>query len=553
MSISATNSVLEWSELSNASKLAIKKRSSRSFLDFTRIWFELLQGDKLLVNWHHRMMADRIDDLISGKNPGSLIINLPPGGTKTEFFSIHFPAYQYVHCMDGNIKKFRNLNISFADTLVKRNSRRTRDILDSGEFRELWPVRFGVNQAEEWEVLSEDGKSIGQTVSRGSGGQITGGRAGYFGPEYSGAVMLDDYNKPDDMFSETKRNAANRKLVNTVRSRRGDKSDEHPTPFVSIQQRLHVNDATGFMLSGDMGIDFECVEIPALIDEEYIQSLEEPYRTLCWNSVKDTKFKTVSGVKYWSYWPEMESVDDLVGLWERDDYTFLSQYMQKPIALTGGLLNSDWFQRYTELPELQWRAVFVDTNSGKVADHNDWTVFTLAGLGVDGNLYIIDVERGKWDPEELLEKAVEVWDRWSRSGEKSRIRYMAIEDKQAGQGLITTLKKKAAKKSYVIPVEEIPRGNNQNKVVRCKNVTPQIKGGEVFVPALYTDDGEKLVQTRYSDGSVAGTTDWVMQGLKEASDFSVDDSHPNDDILDTWMDAIDRMLIGDRTRKGFFT
>lgn len=35
-----------------------------------------------------------------------------------------------------------------------------------------------------------------------------------------------------------------------VRSRRGDRSKEHPTPIISIQQRLHVDDATGFMLGG---------------------------------------------------------------------------------------------------------------------------------------------------------------------------------------------------------------------------------------------------------------------------------------------------------------
>jgi len=543
--------IIEWPELSIADKVAVKNTAESSFLQFTRVWFQIMQGDKLMINWHHELMADKVDQMISGENRNSLVINIPPGGTKTEFFSIHFPAYQYVKCMTNEIRKFRNLNISFADTLVKRNSRRTRDILASTEFQELWPVKFGVNQAEEWEILNEEGKSVGQTVSRGSGGQITGGRAGYYGEEYSGAVMLDDYNKPDDMFSETKRDAANRKLVNTVRSRRGDKSKEHPTPFLSIQQRLHTMDASGFMLSGGMGVNFDCLTIPALIDEEYIQTLDPYYRDLCWKCVKDSESVEVAGVKYWSYWPQMEYVQDLVDLWESDDYTFLSQYMQKPKVLTGGLIDSDWFKRYEKLPKLQWRAVFVDTNSGKVKEHNDYTVFTLAGLGMDGNLYIIDVERGKWDPDDLVKKAIEVWDRWSKNKE-SRIRYMAIEDKQAGQGLITTLKKKARQKKIKIPVEEIPRGNNENKVIRCQNVTPQVKGGEVFVPEVYDEEGDKVKEVYYSDGTRAGSTDWVLTALKEASDFSVDDSHDNDDIWDTWMDAIDRMLIGSGRARGFF-
>ena len=40
----------------------------------------------------------------------------------------------------------------------------------------------------------------------------------------------------------------------------------------------------------------------------------------------------------------------------------------------------------------------------------------LAGMGVDGNLYIIDVVRGRWDPEDLLKKAEEVWEKWRLSG-----------------------------------------------------------------------------------------------------------------------------------------
>lgn len=538
------NEILEWDDLSFPERVIIRSKSTKSFLNFTRLWFELIQGDRLLVNWHHRLMASKIDDLIAGRlEPGNLIINIPPGGTKTEFFSIHFPAYVNALVQEGKLKRFRNLNISFADTLVKRNSRRTRDIIASKEYQEFWPCSFGVNQAEEWEIKDDRGRSIGQTVSRSSNGQITGGRGGYFGPEFSGMVMLDDYNKPVDMLSETKRNSANTLLVNTIRSRRGDKSKDHPTPFVSIQQRLHTDDATGFMLAGGMGVDFHHVAIPALIDEKYIQSLPEPWRSLCWETVKDTESVEVSGTRYWSYWPQMEDVNDLVALWERDRYTFLSQYQQNPMALTGGIIETDWFQTYTTLPKLTHRAVYVDTNSGKVEDWLDYTVFTLAGMGVDGNLYIIDVVRGRWDPEDLLKKAEEVWEKWRMQGTMRvmPMRHMAIEEKQAGQGLITTLKKRNN-----IPVKEIPRGAGQNKLVRCLNVIPQIKTGKVYVPATHDANGAVVLHTRYEDGSIAGTTSWVITAMTECAAFSADDSHDNDDILDTWMDAIDDNLISGR-------
>ncbi|HBY8891056.1 TPA: terminase [Klebsiella pneumoniae] len=539
--------IIEWDDLSFPERVIIRSKSTKSFLNFTRIWFELIQGDRLLVNWHHRLMASKIDDLLAGRLvPRNLIINIPPGGTKTEFFSIHFPAYVNALVQEKRLKRFRNLNISFADTLVKRNSRRTRDIIASREYQEFWPCSFGINQAEEWEIKDERGRSIGQTVSRSSNGQITGGRGGYYGPEFSGMVMLDDYNKPVDMLSESRRKSANTLLVNTIRSRRGDKSKEHPTPFVSIQQRLHTDDATGFMLSGGMGVPFHHVAIPAMIDEKYIQSLDEPWRSLCWETVKDTDSVVVGGVRYWSYWPQMEDVNDLLQLWEKDRYTFLSQYQQNPMALTGGIIDTSWFRTYTTLPKLTHRAVYVDTNSGKVEDWLDYTVFTLAGMGVDGNLYIIDVVRGRWDPEDLLKKAEEVWEKWRLSGSMRvmPLRHMAIEEKQAGQGLITTLKKRSQTPGQLaIPVREIPRGTGQNKLVRCLNVIPQIKTGKVFVPATHTEDGQKLSSIFYEDGTIAGSTEWVLTAMTECAAFSADDSHDNDDILDTWMDAIDDNLI----------
>ncbi|QWZ05951.1 phage terminase large subunit [Klebsiella pneumoniae] len=539
--------IIEWDDLSFPERVIIRSKSTKSFLNFTRIWFELIQGDRLLVNWHHRLMASKIDDLLAGRLvPRNLIINIPPGGTKTEFFSIHFPAYVNALVQEKRLKRFRNLNISFADTLVKRNSRRTRDIIASREYQEFWPCSFGVNRAEEWEIKDERGRSIGQTVSRSSNGQITGGRGGYYGPEFSGMVMLDDYNKPVDMLSESRRKSANTLLVNTIRSRRGDKSKEHPTPFVSIQQRLHTDDATGFMLAGGMGVPFHHVAIPAMIDEKYIQSLDEPWRSLCWETVKDTDSVVVGGVRYWSYWPQMEDVNDLLQLWEKDRYTFLSQYQQNPMALTGGIIDTNWFRTYTTLPKLTHRAVYVDTNSGKVEDWLDYTVFTLAGMGVDGNLYIIDVVRGRWDPEDLLKKAEEVWEKWRLSGSMRvmPLRHIAIEEKQAGQGLITTLKKRSQTPGQLaIPVREIPRGTGQNKLVRCLNVIPQIKTGKVFVPATHTDDGQKLSSIFYEDGTIAGSTEWVLTAMTECAAFSADDSHDNDDILDTWMDAIDDNLI----------
>lgn len=537
---------MEWEEMDFHKRLVVKRRSEKTFLNFTRIWFELIQGDKLLVNWHHRWIAKEIDKVVRGGHSSTnLAIAIPPGGTKTEFMSIHLPAYTNMLVQTGVLKRFRNLNLSFADSLVQRNSRRTRDIILSKEYQELWPCNFGINKADEWEITNEKNKVVGSTVSRAMGGQITGGRGGYFGPGFSGSVNMDDPDKPEDMFSPVKREAAHRKKTNTVRSRRGDKSKEHPTPFFLIQQRLHVEDSIGFCMSGAMGVEFKLIKIPALITEDFLDELDDDIRAMCWDAIKDSDCRVIGGVKHWSYWPEMEHIDQLIDLWERDEYTFLSQYQQSPAKMSGGLVDTSWLNTYTQLPFLESLSIYVDTNSGKVKDHLDFTVFMLAGRGDDGNLYVIDVCRGKWDPAQLLDVAKDKWNEWNLMipvTQRLKVRQMNIEDKQAGQGLISTLQREND-----IPVIPVQRGEQQNKLIRHNNCQPQLKIGKVYVPLLHDDEGNEIDNTTFFNGSVCCSTEWVLPFLAELDLVTVgvlmDQEKGYDDQYDTLMDAIDDILI----------
>ena len=44
--MTSINKLLDWEDMSFADRVAIKQKSEKSFLNFTRIWFELLQGDR---------------------------------------------------------------------------------------------------------------------------------------------------------------------------------------------------------------------------------------------------------------------------------------------------------------------------------------------------------------------------------------------------------------------------------------------------------------------------------------------------------------------------
>lgn len=511
--------MIEWEELTDGQKEAVRLISERSFLKFMQIWFQITQGMKMMTNWHHIYMCSMAEEVVKGER-GNTIINVPPGATKTETWSIFFPAWSQIQDIAPSSRQ-RYLSISFSDSLVERNSDRIRDMIKLEEWQNLWPCTFGKDQSKEWRLSDDKGKTLFELVSRSSGGQITGGRGGFPGADFSGSLLLDDFSKPEDMFSQVKRKRQDRILVDTVRSRRGDKSKEHPTPIISVQQRLHQQDATGFMMDGGMGLSFDQVVIPALITKEYIDNLPEPHRSNCWNAVKDSE--CVRG--YYSFWPEMEDIGQLMDLWENNEYTFMSQYMQTPIALGGQMFDPSWWVFYgdvdndgADIPKpayFEYRFITADT-AQKKGQHNDYSVFCEWAVH-EGKIYLIDMLRGKFEAPELRsEFKAFVKGAFAKNDlVVGSLRGVHVEDKSSGTGLIQDLKTE-------LPVPITPIQRSIDKVTRAYDTTPQVKAGKVCLPR-----GEK----------------WVVEFVAEHSQFTIDDSHDNDDMVDNTMDAVDIGLL----------
>lgn len=508
---------LEWESLSEEEKAGIKILSERSFLAFLCCYFQLLQGEKWAVNWHHRYIAHKIEAIIKGESSNT-IFNVPPGSGKTEMLSIHAPVWALMQ-----VNKIRNLQISSGDTLANRNSRRMKSIIKSKEFKELWPFAFGVDQAEEWQLLDERGKPRAEVVSRPMQGQIVGSRGGYIGQQFSGWINLDDPDKPTDMFSEVRRKKNHETAVNTIRSRRGDKSKKHPTPIILTQQRLHTDDLTAFFMSGGMGMTFDQVKIPALVNEDYIESLPEPFRTQCRQDLEGTK--QVNG--YWSFWPKNEDVEDLMALWESDPYTFMSQYMQSPESLTGGIFDAEAFQFYSEneddgvlpRPFFEYRFITADT-AQKTKTYNDFSVFCHWGV-FQGRIYLVDMLRGKWEAPELRQRALSMINQaWSMNGgANGNLRSVFIEDKVSGTGLIQELSNNS-------PISVTPLQRNIDKFTRAMDAQSHQKAGKVVLP----------YGAPYNNEFIA-----------EVASFTHDDKHKFDDQTDNMIDAIDQAIIKPNT------
>lgn len=505
--------MIQWEDLSAAQKAAIKALSETSFEKFLRIWFQILQAQKFQGNWHFSLLCYKVEQIINGELQ-NVIFNITPGSGKTEVFSIHTPVY-------GMIKspKVRNLNLSFSDSLVKDNGIRTREIIGSDEFQELWPCKMTKASGGDITALNNKEKAWLTLTSRAIGGQVTGKRGGYMEVpgkpwSFTGMLTLDDPDKPKDMFSPVKRKAAHTLLKNTVRSRR--MTDR--TPCVVVQQRLHVNDSTWFLMNGGMGgMQFEQVIIPALVTEDYRESLPDWLKEEFDRDVLSSEPVYIDGVAHYSFWPAKESAKSLLALREADLYTFESQYQQKPIALGGNAFKSEWFQYYGEgenadmpTPE-RFEYLFTTADTAqKVEEINDYSVFILWGKYKD-RVYFIDGIRGKWEAPDLEKMALAFYKECFLKAKqmKASLRKIYIEDKASGTGLIQSIKKK-------LPIDITPVQRDTDKVTRAMDAAPIMKAGRVVFPvnhAMLTEMEAELVG------------------------FTYDDSHPHDDIVDNVVDA----------------
>lgn len=500
---------------------ALIQAAQTSPLAFTAFWFSALQGGKFITNWHHHYFKWAAQQLLEGKAQ-NIIINVPPGSTKTEFWSVHLPAYCF-----ANYDNVRILNTSYSKDLVNENSERTRELVKSAEFSEFYGLTTGKDKVDDW-TLEKNGKRVHQLFSRSAGGQITGVRGGYMHEGFSGYISADDWEKPDDVFSKVKRDKSHMRLSNTLRSRRAT-SD---TPFIFIQQRLHTEDGTGFLLTGGMGLKVDLhIKIPALIDLDYINTLPtEELKKRALDSVKESK--QVDGK--WSYWPRKVSIDDLLDLRDSDPYTFASQEMQEPRSLGNSIFDTNAFLYYSEdededngvlpKPEFEYRFITADT-AQKTAEHNDFTVFAEWGV-YQGRVYRLSYFRGKIDAKRLraeFESFVKA--AWAKNrGSEGNLRAVYVEDKSSGTGLIQET-------AASLPIKITPIQRNTDKFTRAMDVQPHVNSGKVVLP--YGD--------RYN-----------YEFLQEVGDFNEYDTHKHDDQTDVMMDAVNEAIIKPKIKKKSF-
>ena len=449
-----------------------------SLSEFVKMaWESLEPGTPYVHGWHIDAMAQHLEAITDGKI-NRLLINIPPGTMKSMLVSVLWPAWEWG---PRGLPNHRIISASHEQSLAIRDNLKTRRLIESEWYQSLWPITLTKDQNAKLNFQNDKG-GFRQACAVKSMTGIRGHR-----------VIWDDPHSVEGARSDAERTTALRVFDETLPTRLISPKE---SAIVVVMQRLHDDDVSGHILANELG--YEHLMLP----------MEFESGRKCHTSIGFQDPRKIDGELLFNERFPREVV-------ERDkkvmgSYAASGQFQQRPSPLGGGIFKDDWWKYYDLLPKIKYSIIIADT-AMKTNTWNDYSVFMCWGLGEDGNAYLIDVLRGKWEAPQLLTQFVAFYNK-HKANRDIKLRNSAIEDKSSGTGLIQTIKQ-----TYKIPVKAIKR-DTQDKISRAMSVIPYIESGYVYIKR---------------------DAPWLSDLLSETSAFP---NGSNDDQIDTISDGLDQLF-----------
>ena len=411
-------------------QLVIKYKCENSLLFFARYIYKENHNKKFIMSRHFEEIAVFLESVYSLDITRG-IINIPPRYGKTELIIKIFTSW----CIAKNhSSKF--IHLSYSDSLALDNSAQTKEYIQSAAYQDLWSMTLKKDAQSKSKWFNEYGGGMYATAS---GGAITGFGAGGTDAEvFGGAILIDDPLKPDDAFSEVKRNSVNNRYNNTIRSRTNNRN----VPIIVVMQRLHEDDLSGYLLNGGSGEEWTHLNLPAL--DEYNNPL----------------------------WEDKHTFEELEQIRQADRYTFAGQYMQTPSPDEGGEWRRNWFNviNKKELPQgIRWQ-MFIDGAYTKDT-RNDPTGIMISGV-YNKDLYIYSSVDKYLELPELIKYIPTHIETLGLN-----ISMTKIEPKASGKSIVQLLKQQTRLNVSEIKTDFV----KVSKIERARTSSPFIEGGRVFL------------------------------------------------------------------------
>lgn len=414
---------------------AQKRFLEGSHLHFTSHFFRAREGQRFIRGPHHIVMSAAIDRVIRG-GCKRLLVNVPPGFTKTECVVIAFVAHGL-----AIEPRARFIHATYAEKLALENSAKVRETIKLEEFQRHWPLRLKDDTNAKGLWRTEQG---GGMMAAPAGGTITGFRAGQMFPGFSGALIIDDPLKPDDARSAEVRGNINARYMNTFRSRLAHED----VPIIIIMQRLDMEDMSGFLLTGGGGEDFDHLWLPAEIRPN------RPYPVEWSHGIP-----VPHGLPEGPLWSDKLNIDQLAIL-KVNPEVYAAQYDQEPILGGADYFKAEWF-RTGKFPPLDQMRIYGASDYAVTADGGDYTVHVIIGIDPDGRMWLLDLWRKQAASDEWVEAWCDLVIKWKPMG-------WAEETGQIKAGVGPFLMKRASERRAYCYREQFPtRGD---KAVRAQSI-----------------------------------------------------------------------------------
>jgi predicted phage terminase large subunit-like protein len=419
---------------------------NHSFFYFVKTFWDVIIAEKPIYNWHIPYLCSELQELSTyivkrEKKPYDLIVNIPPGTTKSTITTIMYPAWLWTQ--DPSIRIISN---SYSSDLSIEHAVKSRDIITSDKYRKLFP---NVILRRDKSAKSTYGNTLtGERYTTSTNSKITG--------RHAHIIINDDPLNPSQAASELERATAI-EHTKTLASRKVDKAN---TPVITIMQRLHELDVTGYLLSikGEK-IKHICLPAeasgnvkPAELRGKYIGGLLDPLRL------------------------SREVLEEqLTDLGSRG---YAGQYEQNPIVDGGNIIKKEWWQHispmdFSRLHKREPIIFWVDTAFTEKTENDPTGIIGTCKIG--NNMYVVCAKKVRMKFPDLI-RFIPQYVKANGYTDSSSIR---IEPKANGISVVHQLKESTGLSVTEIKSELV----SDDKTTRLNSASPKVECGRVYLIA----------------------------------------------------------------------